>query len=222
MSNSHIRQQMVNAIVFSVCIGLPIAGWLYFERHVATWLPTLADRALYGEQFGGLNTLFAGLAAGGVIFTLFLSYQQLRLQHREFERTASTLQASQTALAEQTRLLSEQIAEAVPRTHRVVAAEDRVDFAQLMLTKVESSLDEAVMWMPEEKRKKVTEALAESKAAWDEHVSATIGFSAAASPAPEGSTSALASAISIQARMKEERAKQLAEWTEWIQVNFRP
>jgi hypothetical protein len=177
---------------------------------------------LYGEQFGGLNTLFAGLAAGGVIFTLFLSYQQLRLQHREFERTASTLQAGQTALAEQTRLLSEQIADAVPRTHRVVAAEDRMDFAQLMLTKVESSLDEAMMWMPEEKRKKVTEALAESKAAWGAHVDATIAFSAAASPAPEGSTSTLASAISIQARMSEERAKQLAQWTEWIQVNFRP
>jgi hypothetical protein len=218
---SKVRQQIINVAVLVLCLAAPLIIWVYFEKHIPIWFPSLETRSAYGEQFGGLNGLFAGLAAGGVVFTLFLTYQQLRLQRQQLERTSHSLQANQLALAEQTKLLSEEIGRIVPRHHPVTRAEDRFDIADLVLRKAKENLRDEMMWIkPDEKKVTAGTALEESDVAWKKHVDASVGVEIAALSSPSGSRRALALAISIQADLSEERAQQLTVWAEWIRANY--
>lgn len=79
------RGTALNAFLVLVCLGTPLGAWLWFDSSIRNWFGTLQERGLYGDQFGALNTLFSGLACSGIVFTLYLTYRQLHLQHRDFE-----------------------------------------------------------------------------------------------------------------------------------------
>ena len=49
------------------------------------------DRAAFGDMFGAINALFAGLALGGVIYTIILQQRELALQRRELKLTRREL-----------------------------------------------------------------------------------------------------------------------------------
>lgn len=68
----------------------------------------MATRSQFGEMFGGINALFTGLAFLGVIFTVLLQKEELRLQRKELEltrkeltRTAEAQEKSEKALTKQ-------------------------------------------------------------------------------------------------------------------------
>lgn len=51
------------------------------------WLfPNVGERGQFGDSFGAVNALFAGLAFAGVIWAIFLQKQELELQRQEFQR----------------------------------------------------------------------------------------------------------------------------------------
>ena len=54
--------------------------------------PDLPDRGLFGDMFGGINALFAGLALAGVVVAIILQRQELNNQKREFEKQDKTSQ----------------------------------------------------------------------------------------------------------------------------------
>ena len=54
--------------------------------------PNLPDRGLFGDMFGGINALFAGLALAGVVVAIILQRQELNNQKREFEKQDRTSQ----------------------------------------------------------------------------------------------------------------------------------
>ncbi len=61
------------------------------------------DRAgLFGDSFGVLNSLFSGLAFAGIIITILLQKEELKLQRLELARSSSAqeLSARLTALSE--------------------------------------------------------------------------------------------------------------------------
>lgn len=88
---------------------------------IGVWhsFPSLADRGMFGDMFGGINTLFSGLAFAGILFALHLQRQELviqreelaaqreelRLTREELARTASAQEASQDALVRQSTLM---------------------------------------------------------------------------------------------------------------------
>lgn len=117
-----MRKIVLNVSLVIACLGTPIAGWIWFQHSIARWFPAMQDRGLYGDQFGALNTLFSGLAFGGVILTLYLTYHQVRLQHRELESRTDILQRGQQELAQQTRSLADQLTEITGRVHPMVDA----------------------------------------------------------------------------------------------------
>lgn len=45
------------------------------------------DRGTFGDSFGGINSLFSGLALGGIIYTIFLQKNELSLQREELKET---------------------------------------------------------------------------------------------------------------------------------------
>ncbi len=83
-------------------LALTILYWwaLRFE-------PVVPDSVgVFGDAFGALNTLFAGLAFAGVIVTLMLQQQELRLQREEIRESRKAQQGAHMALDQQALLLA--------------------------------------------------------------------------------------------------------------------
>lgn len=74
-------------IIFVGGILFVIGGVLSFNHILAriTGLDFPADSGSFGDQFGVLNTTFAGLAFVGVICALFQQQNQIRRQDVEFK-----------------------------------------------------------------------------------------------------------------------------------------
>ena len=51
----------------------------------------------FGDMFGAVNTLFSGLAFLGVIITVWMQSEELRLQRKELESTRAELERSASA-----------------------------------------------------------------------------------------------------------------------------
>lgn len=62
------------------------------------------DRGTYGDMFGAVNSLFSGLAFAGIIYTILLQREELRLQREELIKSVEAQQESAAALEKQVRL----------------------------------------------------------------------------------------------------------------------
>jgi len=51
----------------------------------------VGDRGTFGDMFGGLNSLFSGLAFAGIVFTILLQRIELKYQREELRLTRETL-----------------------------------------------------------------------------------------------------------------------------------
>jgi hypothetical protein len=98
-----------------------IAGIIIFN-----WFTTNEERATFGDMFGAINTLFAGLAFAGVIYAIVLQQRELELQRKELEltreelaRSAKAQESSDRSLAEQVRISQRQL-EAVYRPYIII------------------------------------------------------------------------------------------------------
>lgn len=65
-------------------------------------------RGEFGDMFGGLNTLFTGLAFAGVIATMLLQQRELKLQREELELTREELRGQKEQLEVQNQTLKKQ------------------------------------------------------------------------------------------------------------------
>lgn len=59
--------------------------------------PKLEDRALFGDSFGLINSLFSGFAFAGIIYTIILQRKELALQRQELKETRMELERSADA-----------------------------------------------------------------------------------------------------------------------------
>jgi hypothetical protein len=69
-------------------VGLEIGLWVA----IVHYYPSLIDRANFGNMFGGINTLFAGLGFAGLIGTLILQQRALALQSRSLIEQSEEIQ----------------------------------------------------------------------------------------------------------------------------------
>lgn len=61
----------------------------------------IKNAAELGDSFGSLNALFSGLAFAGLIYTILLQQEELRLQRKELKETKEEIRKSAKAQAEQ-------------------------------------------------------------------------------------------------------------------------
>lgn len=80
-----------------ILIALIIVFWLGSFFLIKHYLFDLNDRALLGDSFGVVNSLFSGLAFAGIIYTIVLQRKELSLQRQELKETRKELQRSATA-----------------------------------------------------------------------------------------------------------------------------
>jgi hypothetical protein len=214
------RATLINAFLLVFCLGVPVGACLWFNGAIRVWFPGLQDRALYGEQFGALSTLFSGLACGGVVFTLYLTYQQLRLQHRELDARTNTLQQGQQQLAEQTRLLADQFSEIAGFVHPMVDAEVADEIAKRLFDHTREALENEIRGehANPKRQQRLREALGKFLPAATDYIEAhsNMVYSLYHNPA---ATHATAGTIKSTARHTEEIARLMGDWAKNIREN---
>lgn len=67
------------------------------------------DRGTFGDMFGGVNSLFSGLAFAGLIYAILLQRQELSLQREELSLTRNELHVSAQAQTESACALTKQL-----------------------------------------------------------------------------------------------------------------
>ncbi|MEW6208896.1 MAG: hypothetical protein AB1631_11050 [Acidobacteriota bacterium] len=99
-------------IILFVVLLLWAASWI----STYIFLPDWQTRSNFGEMFGAINALFSGAALSGVVYTIWLQQEELRLQRlelqltrKELSRTAEAQEKSEKALNSQAEALAHQI-----------------------------------------------------------------------------------------------------------------
>jgi hypothetical protein len=80
-------KSVVRVFVAILCLGAPVLVLHLFHEKMPFWFGAdqYTTRGQFGDQFGALNALFSGVAAGGLLLTLCFTLAQLRLLERERE-----------------------------------------------------------------------------------------------------------------------------------------
>jgi hypothetical protein len=74
--------------IMIIVLGVWGGAWLFIDNYInigSTDIDKFAARGQFGDKFGAVNALFAGLAFAGIIFTIFL-------QSREIKQTKTMLE----------------------------------------------------------------------------------------------------------------------------------
>lgn len=85
--------------LFLIILGLWFLSW-----GLIIWLiPAVSGmtRGTFGDMFGSVNSLFSGLALGGIIFTIFLQKKELKLQRKELRETRNEFSMQNDTLKKQ-------------------------------------------------------------------------------------------------------------------------
>ncbi|MBD0399949.1 hypothetical protein [Flammeovirga sp. EKP202] len=89
-------------------ISIVVSIWVLSGLLIYFGLDTWDQRGTFGDLFGAVNSLFSGLAFAGLMYTIFLTQQDLEIQRKEvYEnrkqliKSAKAQQKSEKALAEQ-------------------------------------------------------------------------------------------------------------------------
>ncbi len=93
--------KIASAIVFTIIflVGSYSAFLIYVSWPIENL--SIANAGVFGDSFGVLNSLFSGLAFAGVIITILLQRDELRLQREELARSSAAQEstARMTALS---------------------------------------------------------------------------------------------------------------------------
>lgn len=108
MSNNQKANKRTNRFILTGFLVV-IVIWLGYLVIYPYFNTDLDKRALTGDSFGGLNALFSGLAFAGVIATILLQREELRLQRVELENTRKELKRSADAQQQSEKAFRQQV-----------------------------------------------------------------------------------------------------------------
>jgi hypothetical protein len=83
--------------------------WCLFQFGVFMYYKDLEESAIFGDSFGAINSLFTGLAFGGLIYTIYLQRKDLEIQREDLKETKTELKRSADAQEKSEKALTEQI-----------------------------------------------------------------------------------------------------------------
>ena len=88
-SDDSKKMRLFPWLIFLGVISIYIVYW--YIICISGWFPSL-DKGQFGDMFGAVNALFAGLAFAGVIWAIILQKEELELQRKELKETRTELQ----------------------------------------------------------------------------------------------------------------------------------
>lgn len=71
--------------ILSLIVCLWLGCWYFLLNN--PYLKDYSERGQFGDMFGVINSLFSGLAFGGIIYTILLQREELRAQREELRLT---------------------------------------------------------------------------------------------------------------------------------------
>ncbi|MCD8426006.1 putative phage abortive infection protein [Tenacibaculum dicentrarchi] len=82
-----VKKKKNNIIGLYILFGIIFIAWIT-SIFVLKWkFSNWTIRGTFGDSFGAINSLFSGLALGGIIYTIFLQKKELSLQRKELKNT---------------------------------------------------------------------------------------------------------------------------------------
>lgn len=103
-NNSEYKKEITVAIIAVISIILIwLASWVLIDNFVVSKDATkiLEARGTFGDKFGAVNSLFAGLAFAGIIFTILLQRKELQLQRDELSSTREVFEKQNEMLSQE-------------------------------------------------------------------------------------------------------------------------
>ncbi|MBQ7424111.1 MAG: putative phage abortive infection protein [Prevotella sp.] len=85
----------------SAVLLLLLFSWLCIDYYI----PDPQSRGTFGDKFGAVNSLFSGLAFAGLIYTIYLQQEELRLQREELQQTRQEMNRQTREFDEQNKTL---------------------------------------------------------------------------------------------------------------------
>jgi hypothetical protein len=105
--------QNIFFLISAFVVVIVVALLIFFL--VAQFIPELPDRALFGDSFGFVNTIFSGLALFAISYSLLtqirsfsLQQEDLKLTREELKKTAEAQIESQKQLEKQVKIMAYQ------------------------------------------------------------------------------------------------------------------
>lgn len=82
-------------VLLIICISVVLIwfGWACYAPKLLCTTQNYALPGQFGDMFGALNTLFAGLAFAGLLYTIFIQRIELRDAHQEIENARQLAQS---------------------------------------------------------------------------------------------------------------------------------
>ena len=113
--------------------------WVIFWISVVFWLNKWEDRWTFWDMFWAVNSLFSWLALAGIIYTMLLQRQELRLQRLELKANTEELARAATAQENSERELKRQ-ADNLKATARLNALNTLISYHQSNIQNKDNSL----------------------------------------------------------------------------------
>jgi hypothetical protein len=106
MDQPHRQRIDRKFVIFAVVLVLVL--WTFLGFGPLLWTSSRDERAAFGDMFGAVNALFAGLAFVGLIWAILLQRHELELQRDELSETRKELAGQKEQLARQASTMARQ------------------------------------------------------------------------------------------------------------------
>ena len=93
--------------LLAIFLGV-VLFWTLTVIVLPVYFPTIETRGQFGDSFGAINALFAGLAFAGVIWAIMLQQKELALQRKELKETREEIRGQKEQLQAQNQTLQKQ------------------------------------------------------------------------------------------------------------------
>jgi hypothetical protein len=103
-TKSEYKNEIIVAIIsVVVIIFLWLTSWYLIDNFITPngTNSVLEARGTFGDKFGAINSLFAGLAFAGIIFTILLQRKELQLQRDELSSTRGVFEKQNDMLSQE-------------------------------------------------------------------------------------------------------------------------
>jgi len=101
--SNEVEKRWIFLPIFIVVV-MWVISWVLIVIYIKEW----NQRGNFGDMFGAVNALFAGLAFAGIIITVYLQTKELALQRKELEYTRDEIKKQRMQLEKQNETLSVQ------------------------------------------------------------------------------------------------------------------
>ncbi|MGK0175535.1 MAG: hypothetical protein ACI9AT_001922 [Ulvibacter sp.] len=146
-----MKKPKSNIGLLTKMIVLVLIIWILSTVLIIFGLDNWSDRGTFGDLFGAVNALFSGLAFAGLIYTIVLQKQDLKLQRNEIALNRAELKKTAKAQQNSEKALIEQV-EQMKVASKLNALKTLIDYYNLQIANSNNTPE--IILIAKEKRKK--------------------------------------------------------------------